>query len=111
LRRLGCIAPHLKALPYLNGLVTQVSLGRSSRDVVSRIDAGQFERLLNWLVDSIRSAGGAVDGGDPYGMAAHQQFGAAGYGVGRLINVPELSLALTPIGIELVDACSGPPGP
>lgn len=106
LRRLGCIAPHIKALPYMSGLLTQVSLGGSRRDVVSRLDEGQFRQLLEWIVGAIAAAGGGSVSSDE--LESRANFPSSAYPNIHRLNVPETNLRLTPIGSELVSACSSP---
>lgn len=110
LRRLGCIAPDLTT-PPIERLLTQHAVpaprhGLSSiREArVTGVDPREFLRFIDWILEAMAAAGGAKTASLPESFPIRNALG----GIVGHIPVPELTLTLTPLGDDLVSACSAP---
>lgn len=112
LRRLGCIAPDIPRPPSERLLVqyrlagssgATPSIGNSS--TIYGVEPQNFVKFINWLSDAMMSASGAKATELPKNIS----FVIPGWGISiGEIAIPELHLALTPLGEDLLKACTRP---
>lgn len=108
LRRLGCALPVIPP-PSLRGLLSKKQLGAGSSswsgrgDTITTLDAEKFGSLMNWMLELVNQNSGAKAVAMPKAVPIMT---AGGIKVGEL-RVPELGLALSPLGIDLMSACRG----
>lgn len=104
LRRLGCIVPNFARPPSVQRLLTKVrvEVGLRRNPELVQIDARELQSLIVWMASSLNTVGGGAGPNLPDSVEYHTEYG---FRIGR-INVPELNLELTPIGVDLVKACA-----
>lgn len=106
LRRLGLIAPTQRPLD-MSGLLKQVrvpserSLSRTS--TITTVDQHKMQRLIQWIVDLSQESAGMREARLPETVDLHSN----GFFHVETFGVPEFSLILTPLGIDLLTACHG----
>lgn len=110
LRRLDCVVVQLE-LPPTDRLLTQSAVRAADRGMsygrdtnIIGVDPGEFHRFERWIIDAVLSASGATPPKLPTHFPLRNGLGTiVGY-----LAVPELALALTPLGEELMSACAKP---